>query len=98
MRTHDWDQHLNLSIFVASFFNTYKLAKYLWHMNRFLMNYYVLWLKKLLIIIVIQGQPDFHPREPGETYRLPPSENVQHNIYTKQARSVEYRMVDPNLP
>ena len=63
-------------------------------MKRLFVHYSVLFLKRWLIMICIQVQPDLHPRELIESHCLSLSENVWRYISSKQARNEDYMMVD----
>ena len=58
------------------------------------MHSYVIFLKRLLIIILIQVQQKFHPTEPQEMHKPPHPGHVLRQIYSKHSRKIYYIMVD----
>ena len=62
-----------------------------------IMHYSVIFLKRLLITILIQFQPEHHKRELGEVHCLYLLENVWQHISSKHEKKDDYRIVDSLL-
>ena len=65
----------------------------IWHMKILLMNYFVFWVNRLLIIIIIQGQPYYHCGDLGEAHHMSLPGHVWYHSSSKHARKKDYVMV-----